>query len=78
MAFLKKTPYSHKLGVLYVVDSIIRGYQEGAANDNQTVIGSESPEGTYASGFYRISQSIVDVFANILAIPPSEDVKVSD
>lgn len=77
MAFVKKTPYSHKLGALYVVDSIVRGYQEGVANDSQTPVGPESPEGTYAAGFYRITQLITDVFANIFAIPPSDDVKVS-
>lgn len=61
---------------MYVVDSIVRGYQEGATNENQTVVGPESPEGTYAGGFYRISQVIMNVFADIFAIAPNEDVKV--
>lgn len=77
MDHLKLTPYSHKLGVLYVVDSIVRGYQEGAAADGQTVISPDSPEGTYAAGVFRISQLIVDIFVNIFAVPPLEDVKVS-
>lgn len=73
---LIKTPYSHKLGILYVVDAIARGYQDLAVNESYPTP-SEAPEGTYTAAVYRISQLVEEMFVNIFGIPPAEDVKVS-
>ncbi|VVT54293.1 uncharacterized protein SAPINGB_P004003 [Magnusiomyces paraingens] len=71
---LIKTPYSHKLGILYVVDAIARGYQDLAVNESYPTP-SEAPEGTYTAAVYRISQLVEEMFVNIFGIPPAEDVK---
>lgn len=74
---LTKTPYSHKLGVLYVVDSIVRGYQDSSIANNEQKVGEDAPEGTFAAGVYKISQLIMPIFYNIFGVAPTDDIKVS-
>lgn len=75
-AHVKSTPPSHKLGVLYVVDAIARGYQDEAAKANQQV-GPSAPEGTYAAGLYRITLIIKNIMSDVFTLPPADDIKVS-
>lgn len=74
----KATPSSHKLGSLYVVDSIVRVYMDEAKKQNQE-INSSSPDGTFAAGVYKISElieSLVDDALELL-ISKSQNTKIS-
>lgn len=74
----KATPSSHKLGSLYVVDSIVRVYMDEARKQNQE-INSSSQDGTYAAGVYKISElieSLVDDALEFL-INKSQNIKIS-
>lgn len=73
----KATPSSHKLGALYVVDSIVRIYMDEAIKKNQTV-DALAPEGTFAAGVYKISglvESLIDDSMELL-VNPSTDAKI--
>lgn len=76
-ACCKATPSSHKLGALYVVDSIVRIYMEEAKKKNQ-FIDSLAPEGTYAAGVFRISELVESLIGDALEllINPSTDAKI--
>lgn len=73
----KATPSSHKLGALYVVDSIVRIYTEEAKKSNQE-IGPLAPDGTFAAGVFRISEIIESLIDNAmeLLISTAIDAKV--
>ncbi|KAA8905025.1 hypothetical protein TRICI_005353 [Trichomonascus ciferrii] len=60
----KKTPASHKLGALYVVDSIVRRYQDQAKKNEET-IGPDAPEGTPAAAVYRVSELVDGLMSDI-------------
>ncbi|TGZ77751.1 hypothetical protein EX30DRAFT_177412 [Ascodesmis nigricans] len=69
----KKCPGTHKLGPLYVVDSIARRYLENARKNNQEVSAS-APDGTYAAGVYRITNLLPMLMNDILRhAPPDEN-----
>ncbi|KAG5365793.1 Protein NRD1 [Yarrowia sp. B02] len=54
---LSKTPLSHKLGAMYVLDAVARAYQE----ENKKVghaLNPQAPEGSYAKGLFRISEFV--------------------
>lgn len=76
-ASCKATPSSHKLGALYVVDSIVRVYMDEAKKRNE-VVSALAPEGTFAAGVYKISElveSIIDDSMELLIIA-STNVKI--
>ncbi|KAK4222409.1 Rpb7-binding protein seb1 [Podospora fimiseda] len=51
-----KTPPTHKLGVLYVVDSVTRKWMEQARIQGQLPISISSPDGTFAAGVHRVTE----------------------
>ncbi|TDZ25333.1 Rpb7-binding protein seb1 [Colletotrichum orbiculare MAFF 240422] len=65
----KKAPMSHKLGVLYVVDSVTRKWLEQAKSRGQHVDGS-APDGTYAAGVHRVSELMPVLMNDMLQSPP--------
>lgn len=72
-ASCKATPSSHKLGALYVVDSIVRVYMDEAKKKNEAV-SAQAPEGTFAAGVYKISElieSIIDDAMELLIVQPT-------
>ncbi|GME94461.1 unnamed protein product [[Candida] boidinii] len=69
----KITPNTHKLGGLYIVDSIARSYKEKAIKDD-VEINDESPEGTYASGFLKIQKNAIQLIDEIIP-NANEDIK---
>ncbi|RKP32517.1 hypothetical protein METBISCDRAFT_12140 [Metschnikowia bicuspidata] len=71
-------PSSHRLGALYVVDSIVRIYTDEAKKRNQSV-SSLAPEGTFASGVHRISLLVEGLIDNALEllITPATNQKIS-
>lgn len=71
----KRTPGTHKLGVLYVVDSVTRQWVEAARKSGQQV-GPAAPDGTYAAGVNRVTELLPSLMADIISTAP-EDQKVS-
>ncbi|ETS77535.1 hypothetical protein PFICI_11409 [Pestalotiopsis fici W106-1] len=67
----KKTPGTHKLGVLYVVDSVTRRWIDQAKQQNQT-INSSAPDGTYAAGVHRVTELIPVLMNDILQSAPED------
>jgi len=70
----KKTPPTHKLGVLYVVDSVTRQWVDQARKAGQQ-IGSGAPDGTFAAGVTRVTELLPVLMNDIIATAP-EDQKV--
>ncbi|KAK8077484.1 hypothetical protein PG996_003654 [Apiospora saccharicola] len=66
----KKTPGTHKLGVLYVVDSVTRRWVEHAKQQGQP-INSSATDGTYAAGVHRVTELIPVLMNDILQSAPA-------
>ncbi|KAJ2902483.1 Rpb7-binding protein seb1 [Zalerion maritima] len=67
----KKTPGTHKLGVLYVVDSVTRKWLDHAKSQNQ-VISNGAIDGTYAAGVNRVTGLIPGLMSDIISTAPVE------
>lgn len=72
----KKAPGTHKLGVLYVVDSVTRQWVEAARKSGQTP-GGDAPDGTFAAGVKRVSDLLPVLMTDIIKNAP-QDQKVCD
>ncbi|KAK6373380.1 hypothetical protein LTS17_008400 [Exophiala oligosperma] len=70
----KKTPGTHKLGVLYVVDSVTRQWVDQARKAGQQ-IGSGASDGTFAAGVNRVTELLPVLMNDIITTAP-EDQKV--
>ena len=70
----KKTPPTHKLGVLYVVDSVTRKWMDMAKAEGQPV-GPAARDGTPAAGVHRVTELMPTLMNDIIATAP-EDHKV--
>lgn len=70
----KKAPGTHKLGVLYVVDSVTRQWVEAARRAGQPA-GSAAPDGTFAAGVNRVTELLPVLMTDIINNAP-EDQKV--
>ncbi|OQV03552.1 RNA recognition motif aka RRM, RBD, or RNP domain-containing protein isoform 5 [Cladophialophora immunda] len=70
----KKTPGTHKLGVLYVIDSVTRQWVDQARKSGQQ-LGSGAPDGTFAAGVTRVTELLPVLMNDIIATAP-EDQKV--
>lgn len=72
----KKTPPTHKLGVLYVVDSVARQWVDQAKKSGQ-VVGPGAKDGTFAAGVNRITELLPSLMSDILgAAPPDQRPKI--
>ncbi|TVY21078.1 Rpb7-binding protein seb1 [Lachnellula arida] len=69
-----RAPASHKLGVLYVVDSVTRKWTEQAKNAGQT-INVSAEDGTFAAGVNRVKELLPNLMNNIIASSPDKDQK---
>ncbi|RYO84713.1 hypothetical protein DL766_003416 [Monosporascus sp. MC13-8B] len=67
----KKAPGTHKLGVLYVVDSVTRRWVDHAKQQGQQ-INSSAPHGTYAAGVHRVTELLPVLMNDILQNAPAE------
>ncbi|EON61674.1 hypothetical protein W97_00890 [Coniosporium apollinis CBS 100218] len=65
LAHFQRTPATHKLGVLYVVDSVTRQWVEKARHAGQALSGSAAAPGTYAAGVHKITE-VLPVMMNEL------------
>lgn len=61
----RASPSSNKLGMLYVVDIILRSYNDEAKKHGE-IISSESPEGTFGAGIYKINELIESILDDAL------------
>lgn len=71
----KKAPATHKLGVLYVVDSVTRAWVEQARKTGQA-LSPGAPDGTFVAGINRVTE-LLPSFLNDIINTASEDHKVS-
>ncbi|KAL1894568.1 hypothetical protein Sste5346_005803 [Sporothrix stenoceras] len=67
----KKTPGTHKLGVLYVVDSVTRKWLDQARQQGQ-VVNVSAPDGTYAAGVNRVTELIPVLMNDIVSTAPAD------
>ncbi|KAI0479074.1 hypothetical protein GGR56DRAFT_633355 [Xylariaceae sp. FL0804] len=67
----KKAPATHKLGVLYVVDSVTRRWVDHAKQHGQP-INSSAQDGTYAAGVHRVTELLPVLMNDILQNAPAE------
>ncbi|KAG5926652.1 hypothetical protein E4U42_003063 [Claviceps africana] len=67
----KKAPGTHKLGVLYVVDSVTRKWLEQAKAQGQTV-NSSARDGTFAAGVHRVTELMPVLMNDIFQTAPEE------
>lgn len=70
----KRAPPTHKLGVLYVVDSVTRQWVDAARKAGQPS-GSTAPDGTFAAGVNRVTELLPVLMNDIISTAP-EDQKV--
>ena len=70
----KKTPGTHKLGVLYVVDSVTRQWVDQARKAGQPA-GGAAQDGTFAAGVTRVTELLPVLMTDIINTAP-EDQKV--
>ena len=61
----KKAPGTHKLGVLYVVDSVTRQWVDQARKTGQ-LPGSGAPDGTFAAGVTRVTELLPVLMNDII------------
>ncbi|EGS23191.1 uncharacterized protein CTHT_0008540 [Thermochaetoides thermophila DSM 1495] len=67
----KKTPGTHKLGVLYVVDSVTRKWLDQAKAQGQAPSAS-APDGTFAAGVHRVTVLIPMMMNDIISSAPDD------
>jgi protein NRD1 len=71
------SPATHKLGVLYVVDSVIRQWVERAKKAGQ-VVSSKAVPGTYASGVQMMRDAVPVVMSDLVKnAPENQKEKIS-
>ena len=67
----KKTPGTHKLGTLYVVDSVTRKWTEQAKIAGQS-INSSAPDGTFAAGVHKVKELLPALMNDIIQSAPDD------
>lgn len=68
---LKKAPGTHKLGVLYLIDSVVRKWVDLAKQQHQE-IASTAQDGTYGAGVFRVTEILPALMDNILQTAPAD------
>lgn len=69
---LKRTPGTHKLGVLYVIDSVTRQWIEKARQSGQDLSASVAPDGSFASGVHKITELLPALIDDLIQNAPSD------
>ncbi|KAH6670761.1 hypothetical protein B0J14DRAFT_702795 [Halenospora varia] len=67
----KKAPPSHKLGVLYVVDSVTRKWTEQAKNAGQP-LNNSAQDGTFAAGVFKVTELLPVLMNDIIQTAPDD------
>ncbi|KAF2097101.1 hypothetical protein NA57DRAFT_41681 [Rhizodiscina lignyota] len=71
VANFRSAPSTHKLGVLYVVDSVTRQWIEKARQTGQALIGSAAAPGTYASGVHKMTAVLPTMMNELIVSAPA-------
>lgn len=70
---LKKAPATHKLGALYVIDSVVRQWIEKAKQNGQELnIEGRGEPGTYSAAVKRVTELVPAFFDDIMKGMPQE------
>lgn len=64
-----KSPATHKLGVVYVVDSVTRQWAEKARSSGQAVSKKAAP-GTFASGVQQVTDALPSLVLELIKVAP--------
>ncbi|PGH23147.1 hypothetical protein AJ80_02778 [Polytolypa hystricis UAMH7299] len=67
----KKAPATHKLGVLYVVDSVTRQWVDQTRKAGQQ-LGTDAPDGTCAAGVNRVTALLPVIMNDIITTAPED------
>ena len=67
----KKAPGTHKLGVLYVIDSVTRQWVDQARKSGQQV-GPSATDGTFAAGVHRVTELLPSFMTDIIGAAPDD------
>jgi protein NRD1 len=67
----KRAPPTHKLGVLYVVDSVTRKWAEQAKIAGQP-INSDAQDGTYGAGVFKVKELLPAFMTDIVQTAPDD------
>ena len=67
----KKTPGTHKLGVIYVVDSVTRQWLDHARKAKQTV-SQDAAGGTFAAGVFHVTELLPSFMNDTLNNAPDD------
>lgn len=67
----KKAPGTHKLGVLYVVDSVTRKWTEQAKSAGQP-INASAQDGTFAAGVHKVKELLPALMNDIILSAPDD------
>ncbi|TKX19501.1 RNA polymerase II-binding domain-containing protein 2 [Elsinoe australis] len=68
----RKTLPTHKLGILFVLDSVTRQWIEKAKASGQELGIGSAPNGTYASGVQRMTELLPSLIDETLRMAPSD------
>ncbi|KAK3044638.1 hypothetical protein LTS18_000747, partial [Coniosporium uncinatum] len=66
------TPATHKLGVLYVLDSVTRQWVDKARQTGQALTGSAAAPGTFAGGVHRVTEILPSIMHDLILSAPTE------
>ena len=70
---VKKAPATHKLGAIYVIDSVVRRWVEQAKHNGQDIhIEGRGEPGTYTAAVKRVTELMPALFDDITKVMPAE------
>ncbi|KKA31172.1 hypothetical protein TD95_002277 [Thielaviopsis punctulata] len=75
--YLKRAPTTHKLGAVYIFDSVLRRWIEKAKAQGQSEVSSADEHGTFAAGVARIRDVIEPLVLDVIRVcPPDQRDKI--
>lgn len=67
--YAKRAPVTHKLGALYILDSIVRSFQDGAKKNNESF---ENPvDASFSGGWCKAAEITDSLVADAIQHAPS-------
>ncbi|KAJ8610909.1 hypothetical protein MRB53_038297 [Persea americana] len=68
----KCAPATHKLGLIYILDSVTRQWLANAAGSEASTQSSQSTMGTFTSGVRRMTEILPELMTDLIALAPSD------
>lgn len=69
---LKISSSNYKLGILYVIDAVVRAWLEHANKLAQSLNGHASSNGSFAAGVKHITESLPSMMNDIISSAPDD------